>query len=223
MRALVGVLGLVLGLVVGTCLVLANPLGWINGLPPLPADIAPSKAYRLDDYRGIGVGLTDLLGVGRTGPEAALTDPALLHTRVAIVVLPAGEGTTVALAVKVSVLAEENSLWLARLGTHDYWNVFWLGEGSIFASGYSNFWGLTRDSLVAAVRGDDWASMATEYPLSARAPLGESTGVTGAAGRYSGFTGEIREFLYPAPPGSANGSPDWGLALKVNPSPVTAR
>jgi hypothetical protein len=212
---LVGVLGLVLGILVGACLVLANPLAWFNRLPPLPAGVAPAKAYRWDDYRGIEAGVADLLGVGWRDREVALMDPALPHVRIGVVVLPAGEGTPAALAVKVSAIAEENSLWRAQLGTHDYWNIFWPGEGSVFASGYSNFWEVTRDAFFAAARGGDVDLMATEYPVSAPSPLSDSTGVTGAAGRYAGFTGEIRELLYPGP--------DWEIALKANPPPVTTR
>ena len=56
-RALVVVLGLVLGILTGTGLVLGNPLAWFRGLPPLPADLAPTKAYRWDNYRGIEGGV----------------------------------------------------------------------------------------------------------------------------------------------------------------------
>jgi hypothetical protein len=222
-RALVGVLGLVLGILIGACLVLANPLAWFNGLPPLPAELAPVKAYRSDDYRGIEAGVAALLGVGRRDRKVALMDPALPHVRIGIVVLPAGEGMPAALAVKVSAIAEENSLWRAQLGTHDYWNIFWPGEGSVFASGYSNFWGVTRDAFLAVARGGDQELIATARPVSAPSPLGVWTGVTGAAGRYAGFTGEIRELLYPAPPDSTKKGPDWGIALKANPPPVTTR
>lgn len=223
MRALVGVLGLVLGILVGVCLVLANPLAWFNRLPPLPAGAAPAKAYRWDDYRGIEAGVADLLGVGRRDLKVALPDPALAHVRIGVVVLPAGEGTPAALAVKVSAIAEENAVWRAQLGTHDYWNIFWPGEGSVFASGYSNFWAVNRDAFFAAARGGDGDLMATGYPVSAPSPLSDSTGVTGAAGRYAGFTGEIRELLYPAPPDSTKKGPDWGIALKANPPPVMTR
>ena len=224
MRALVGVLGLVLGILVGACLVLANPLAWFDGeLPPLPAELAPAKAYRWEDYRGIEAGAADLLGVGRQDRDAALMDPALRHVRIGIVVLPAGEGAPAALAVKVSAIAEENSLWRAQLGTHDYWNIFWPGEGSVFASGYSNFWGVIRDTFFAAARDGDLESVATAYPLSAPSPLGNSTGVTGASGRYARFTGEFREQLFPAPPAAKTKDRDWEIALKVNPPPVTVR
>ena len=223
MRALAGVLGLVLGIVVGAALVLANPLAWLNRLPPLPPGAAPAKAYRLDDYRGIGVSVANLLGLGRRDQKVGLMDPALSHVRIGIVVLPAGQGTPAALAVKVSAVAEDNSLWRAQLGMHDYWNIFWPGDGSVFATGYSNFWGVTRDSFFATATGGDLEPMASEYLLSAPPPLGDATGVTGAAGRYAGFAGEFREVLYPAPADSSKGGPDWGLALKASPPPVPVR
>lgn len=220
MTVLTGLLGLVLGIVVGVGLVLANPLAWFNGLPPLPAELAPTKVYHWDDYRGISLGVADLLGVGQRDPDVALVSPALARVRVGIIVLPAGEGAPAALAVKVSVIAGENSLWRAQLGSHNYWNIFWLGEGSVFAAGYSNYWGVIRDDIFSAVRGRDPQLTANGYPVSAPSPLRNSEGVTGAAGRYAGFTGEIREQLYPS---AANKNPDWALALKANPPPVTRR
>jgi hypothetical protein len=222
-RALVGVLGLVLGILVGVCLVLANPLAWIRGLPPLSSDLAPAKAYRWENYRGIEAGAADLLGVGRQDGDVALMDPALRHVGIGIVVLPAGDGAPAALAVKMSVIAEENSLWRAQLGTHDYWNVFWPGEGSVFASSYSNYWAVTRDAFFAAIRGGDLDSMATAYPVSAPSPVGNAAGVAGASGRYAGFTGEIRELLYPAASDAKRTDRDWAIAIKANPPPVVKR
>ena len=223
MRVLVGVLGLLLGILVGACLVLANPLAWIQGLSPLSAELAPAKAYRWEDYRGIKASAADLLGVGRPNQAVALMDPALRQVGIGIVVLPAGEGAPAALAIKVSASAEENSLWRAQLGTHDYWNIFWPGEGSVFASSYNNYWAVTRDSFFAAIRGGDRGSMATVYPVSAPSPVGNAAGVSGASGRYAGFTGEIRELLYPAAPDSKRSDPDWAIAIKANPPPLAAR
>lgn len=220
MRALVGLLGLVLGIVVGAGLVLANPLTWFDGLPPLSAELAPVKAYRWDEYRGVSLGVADLLGVGRRDPDVALASSALSQVRIGIVVLPAGDGVPAALAVKVAVIAEENSLWRAQLGSHDYWSVFWPGEGSAFAAGYSNYWAVVRDSIFSAIGGQDPQLMTDGYPISAPSPLRNSEGVAGAAGRYAGFTGEIRERLYPSASGK---NPDWALALKANPPPVVPR
>lgn len=215
MRAAVAILGVLLGLLAGAILIVINPLAWLRGLPPLPADLAPDKVYRWDEYRGIETGMADLLGLKRRTPGVALMDPALANVRIGIIVLPAGEGLPAALAVKVSTIAEENSLWRAQLGTHDYWSIFWPGEGSVFAASYSNYWNVARDAFFASLRGGDWQSMAPAYPISAPPPVAEAAGVTGASGRYAGFTGEIREQLYPA----ANG-PDWSIAIKANPPPV---
>ncbi len=222
-RALVGVLGLLLGILVGASVVLLNPLAWIQGMPPLSAELAPVKSYRGENYRGMDLGAAGLLGVGRQDREVALMDPALRHVRIGIVVLPAGEGAPAALAVKLSAAAESNSLWRAQLGTNDYWNIFWPGEGSIFAATYSNYWAVTRDGFFGALRGGSEGSSAGGYPVSAPPPAGSAAGVTGAAGRYAGFTGEIRELLYPAAPDANPRSPDWTIAIKANPPPVRTR
>lgn len=222
-RILVVVAGLLLGVLVGVGLVLENPLAWFRGLPPLPADIAPARAYRVDDFRGIEGGVGDLLGVARRKGEVALMDPALPHVRIGIVVLPAGKGMPAALAVKVSAIADENSLWRAELGTNDYWSIFWPGEGSVFANAYSNYWAVARDAFFAGIAGGNRELMAPSYAVTAPPPLGDPVGVTGASGRYAGFTGEIREVLYLAPASSAHPDADWAIAIKANPPPVAPR
>ena len=223
MRALVVVLGLLLGLLAGASAVLLNPLAWLRGLPPLSGELAPLKAYRGEAYRGIDLRAGSLLRAARQDPEVTLNDPALRNVRIGIIVLPAGEGALAALAVKVSAAAESNSLWRARLGTNDYWNIYWPGEGSIFATGYSNYWTVIRDGFFAALGGDFSAAGAAGYPVSAPPTAGGAAGVTGAAGRYAGFTGEIRELLYPAAGEVRGRDPDWAVAIKANPPPVTTR
>ena len=214
MRALVGLLGLIFGMLLAVIVLAFNPLAGSASLRPLPADVAPIKVYE-SDYRGMAIDSASLLGLGRAARSIALRDPALRGVRIGIVVLPAGEGTSAALAVKVSTTADENSLWRAQLGTNDYWNIFWPGEGSVFASGYSNYWGMLRDHFLAAVGGSDEISAATGRMVSAPSPSGSSMGITGASGRFAGFTGEIREFRYPAEA--------WGIATQVTPPPVTTR
>lgn len=221
MRVLVAILGLALGILAGAALLLLNPLSWFGGLPPLPTDLAPARAYRWENFRGMESTVAELLGVARPKRDVALQDPALRHVRVGIVVLPAGNGAPAALAIKVAMLDDANSLWRAQLGTDDYWNIFWPGEGSVFANAYSNYWALARDAFFASVAGSEL--MEESYPVTAPPPLRDPAGVTGASGRYAGFTGETRELLYPAPPNSDRVDPDWALAVKANPPPVTQR
>lgn len=223
MRALVGLLGFALGMLLGVMLLVVNPLARLHGLRPLPGDVAPVKAYRWEDYRGMEITVGSLLGLGRGNHGVALMDPALRGVRMGIIVLPAGAGAPAALAVRVSTIADENSLWRAQVGTNDYWNIFWPGEGSVFASGYSNLWGVMRDDLLAAARGSDEASADTGRLVSAPSPSGGSTGVAGASGRYAGFTGEIRELRYPADGNVKKSEAGWGIAIKANPPPVTTR
>ncbi len=218
MRWLIGILGLTLGIVAGAALLLFNPLTVRGPLAPIDANLVPDKSYRMDDYRGMSPDLVSLLrGSARSG-EAALAAPALANLRMAIIVLPAGDGRPAALAVKVSTLAEQNSLWRARLGTLDYWNLFWPGEGSVFANGHSNYWPLVQDRFLA-MRPGGKVEAETAYALSAPPPAGTLTGVSGAAGRYAGYIGEIRESLLPA----AAGEPGWQLSLKASPPPLRSR
>ena len=222
MRALVGLLGLALGLFVGAIAVVFSPLAGSGRLRPLPSDVAPVKVYEWN-YRGMAIDSAGLLGLGHGSPGVALLDPALRGVRIGVIVLPAGEGTSAALAVKVSTIADDNSLWRAQLGTNDYWNIFWPGEGSVFASGHSNYWGELRDHFLAAVGASDEPSTTTGRLVSDSAPSGSSTGVAGASGRYAGFTGEIRELRYPAEAASRKLEAGWGVAVKASPPPVTTR
>ena len=220
MRALVALLGLVLGVVAGVSLLLANPLAWTRSLPPLPADLAPARPYSAGDFRGYDGDIRNLLGIDGVDRDLAFPDPALAHVRAGIVVLPAGEGAPAALAIKVSAVASDNSLWRARLGTHDYWNILWSGEGSVFVANDANYWGFARDSFFALLRGGGGDSLAPSYALSARSPSNGLPAIFGASGRYAGFTGEVRELMYPRAPGETR-SAERAIAIKASPPPVT--
>ena len=152
--------------------------------------------------------MADLLGVGRRNRDVALMDPALSHVRIGIVVLPAGEGTPAALAVKVSAIAEENSLWRAQLGTARLLEHLLARRRQRLcqrATAITGQWrGMRSSPAPSAVTGSSWRR---PTPVTAPPPLGDPAGVTGASGRYAGFTGEIRELLYPAPPGSTGQTP----------------
>jgi hypothetical protein len=215
MRVLTGVMGLVLGFLAGGILLLANPLALVGGLAPLPREVAPPKVYRFEDFRGMDTAFADLLGMGNPASEAALKDSALAHLRIGTLVLPAGDGTPAALAVKVSAVSPQNSLWRARLGTLDYWNIAWPGEGSVFAAGYSNFWAASRDLVLAGVRGGGPEALDDHYELSALPPVNADVGVVGATGRFAGVTGSLREALVP----SAGGA-EWTLALETRAPPL---
>ena len=218
MKAVTVLAGLLLGACAGFLLLLLNPLSLVGALDPLPPGSAPAREYRPRDARGGVDGLADLLGIGAQPTAIALSDPALKYVRIAIVTLPATHGLPPALGVKVSTVSPQNSLWRARLGTLDHWNVFAPGEGSLFASGYSNFWSPARDAVFAAIRGGGTEDMAAEYPVSALPPAGHAAGVVGASGRYAGFTGEIRESLLPTESGAG-----WMLAVKSTPPPLAGQ
>jgi hypothetical protein len=217
MRWLIAVSGLVLGILAGAALLLFNPLTVRGPLAAVQANLVPEKSYRMDDYRGMSPDLNSLFRGGARLDEHALAAPALANLRIGIIVLPAGDGRPAALAVKVSTLAEQNSLWRAQLGTLDYWNIFWPGEGSVYASGYSNYWPLLQDRFLAIFGGGN--EDAEAYALSTLPPAGQLTGVSGAAGRYAGFIGEIRESLLPA----VSAEPGWQLSLKASPPPLGSR
>ena len=101
------------------------------------------------------------------------------------------------LAVRVSAVADQNSLWRARLGMLDYWLISRPGEGSLFAAGYGNFWAVTRDLGWSTLRGQNRAGLAARYDLSALPPGRHLSGVVGARGRFGEVSGEVRTDLSP--------------------------
>lgn len=209
MKLLAPVLAFIAGLGAGLVLVFANPLVQVGQLEPLALPTL-SKGYRAPDTRGFDLGIRPFLGAAQGA--GTLEDAANRHVRVSIAVLPAGDNVPAALAVKTSVLSRQNSLWRARLGTLDYWTLYWPGEGSVFVAGYSNYWNLLRDMLWASVRGQGGQGLAPEYPLSALPPRGHATGVYGASGRFSGQPGDARERLLPG----RDAEPDWFLDLRLD-------
>ena len=64
MRWLIGFLGLALGLLAGTAMVLFNPLTARGQPGSMQANLVPDKSYRMDDYRGMSPDLRSLLRGG---------------------------------------------------------------------------------------------------------------------------------------------------------------
>jgi hypothetical protein len=201
--------GLALGVIAGFGLVLANPLVRVGVMPP-PAEAGPglSSRYTMAEAAGLALGVVQFLGLG-WGEDDLLAAAGTRGIRIGIAVLPEAAGQPPGLAVKASLLSPQNSLWRARLGLLDYWSIAWPGEGSLFATGYTNFWAPHRDLVVAVARGQGRAGLAAEYALSALPPAADDQGIHGSSGRYARARGSIRENLEPRP----DGPPAWVLTL----------
>jgi hypothetical protein len=203
---MMALLGFVLGLVVGVAALLLNPLGSVGVLPALESPSATVKRFAAPAGRGMALdGAAFLLG----SSAAPLADAANSRSRVAVMVLPAGDGSAAVLAVKVAVVSPQNSLWRARLGTLDSWVLFHPGEGSAFIAAYSNYWSVLRDRWLSGL--DSGAAAEARYPLSALPPRGETVGVTGGSGAFAGMTGESREAYLPGVDGGAEAELQWSL------------
>lgn len=213
----VGVAGLALGIVAGLGLVLANPLVRVGALPS-PAGAAPGLAsrYTMGEAAGLGLGIAQFLGLA-WGDDPLLANVGTRGIRIGIAVLPAADGNPPGLAVKASVLSPQNSLWRARLGLLDYWNIAWPGQGSLFATGYTNFWSLHRDLVFAVATGQGRAGLDAEYPVSALPPATDDRGIHGSSGRFAGARGSIHETLEPR----LDAPPTWVLVLDFDPGAAT--
>lgn len=172
--------------------------------------------YTMTDAAGLSLGVARFLGLG-WGNDDLLADEGTRGIRIGIAVLPAADGKPPGLAVKASLLSPQNSIWRARLGLLDYWSIAWPGEGSLFATGYTNFWSLHRDLVVAVATGQGRAGLAAEYPVSALPPAVDDEGIHGSSGRHARARGSIREILEPR----LDGPPAWVLTLAFDEGTAT--
>ncbi len=198
------VVGLICGAVTGLAAVLLNPVWLLDRPAPLNSGEVRIINYELGQVRGLSAGVAALLGGGQTA--RALEDAAIRNTRVALVELPGGAGYPPAIAIKLSMVGDDNALWRARLGMKDYWSVLWLGEGGLFVVGRSNYWPVLRDSVLSFLRGEGQRGLASRYRLSAGVTGGR---VIGVSGDWNGVDGEVRESLLP----KAEQLPGWELAI----------
>jgi hypothetical protein len=210
MRWLIGILGLVLGIVAGVALLLFNPLMVRGPLASLKANLVPDKSYRMDDYRGMSPDLNSLLRGGAGSGENALAAPALANLRIAIIVLPAGDGRPAALAVKVSTVAEQTHCGAQPV--RSITEYFPPGEGSVFS--------LYRATGAGQVPGDaSWLMHAKSARLSPHRHLRPADWCQRCGWSLCRLHGEIREGLLPA----TASEPGWQLSLKASPPPLRSR
>lgn len=217
MKKVMAGLGLVIGVLLGTALLMLNP---VTLMQPRPVGLAGAvQALGWQDAGGsTGFAMTPagVLGVaGDREKGAGLALPGIRYARAEVVALAGDSGMPEALGVRLSAIADENSLMKARLGIVTSWNLVWPQRGSVLLAGSENLWTPLRDGLWSAVRGRGWNPGRERYLL---APLPEAgTGlVVKRTGEFSGSGGAFREQFTPlaSRPGDLTGQRELQLVLE---------
>lgn len=212
MRILVIIGGLLAGLLAGLWLVFANPLVLAGRLPPASGEASEELRFRSGATLPLEGTVATLFGVGGRG--VLDSTPVNRNLQGVAVIVDDLQGGAPAAVVRVSVAARQNALWKARLGTLDYWLVHRPGEGSYFAAGYSNYFGVAGDLTWSRIRGRGRAGLASAYELAAHPPASHGGGLIGASGVYRDASGEVRGQVSP----EAAGGSEWFLGVRLVPS-----
>lgn len=216
-RALVVIAGLVIGVFLGTALLLFNPIVFAQRpAAGLSGAVRTFSWQSGGGYQGLALtpaGLTT--GAGSAPDGAPFTDAGIRYARAEIVALGGEPGAGPALGVKLSALARSNSLLQARLGVVSAWNMHWPQRGSVLLAGSENFWAPVRDGLWSALRGRGFRPGSARYPLAPLSGLGASV-LIGGSGEYADARGSYREEFTPVDgsPGDLVGLRQLHLAIE---------
>jgi hypothetical protein len=205
MRRAVVLIGFLCGVLVALAALMLNPMAWSSSPPASAAKGARTLTYTPAAFRGFELRPMALLGVaGIDADGAGLADPAIRYARVEVEPLTADSSSAVALAVRLSSLAKQNSLFRARLGVITDWNVVWPDQGSLFLSGSENFWPVVRDCLWSLLRGRGFRPAETRYQLPPVPGGGTGQSVSGVRGSFAGAHGSFSEIFEPLPDSGAD-------------------
>ena len=199
MRRAVVVAGFLCGMLLGLVVLALNPMGMSSSAPVVAAG-ARTLTFNTGQFRGFELTPFALLGVsGIAADGAGLSEPAIRYSRIDVAALSADSSSAVALAVRLSSIARENSLWRGRLGVVTDWNVVWPEQGSLFLSGSENFGPVVADCLWSLLRGHGLRPRAPRYDLSPVPGAGTGQSVNGARGAFDGARGSFVESFEPLP------------------------
>jgi hypothetical protein len=198
MRVVTIIAGLGVGVLLGVGLLSLNPIVWFH-----PPPVGLSGAVRTLGWesggRFAGFPLTPGGLLGLSVPSDAgrvATERGVRLARAEAVLLTGDAELPAALGVRLSALAEENSLLRARFGIVTQWNIVWPGMGSVLLSGSENLWPPLRDGLWSALRGRGLRPTAVRYALSPL-PGREAAGFALGTGAFAEAAGAFREEFSP--------------------------
>jgi hypothetical protein len=190
--ALATMTGVFLGSLAGLVFLYFNPMTAESQAPA----IEPTAVLTYELPSGSSPILTHGGGVrlaARPPEIARLWETTVSKTALSVLVLRSVQGAPVAIASRVSKLAEASNLLLGGMLLTDYWLVTEPGRGSYFLAAESNIWPLIRDTLVDVdYFGRDWAGARRYTPTVGPEALGTAL-ISGATGDFEQARGSAIE------------------------------
>ena len=215
MKALVGILGILIGVGSAIALLLWNPF-----YPHIESSGNVQRGtivfdYSASEYRGVEMTPLSFFGIsGMFSDGDEFYSDGIRHTAAALMLFKNRDGQTAALATKLTAVAETSDLLVGDLGIDSYWNVFWPNSGSVFLIGRENYWRVITDVLIAGLRGESQLPTGEQYSVTVRPEGRRVRGILGSSGRFTGATGLFHD-SYISQPNSPSGAVGM-ITMQIN-------
>ncbi len=127
---------------------------------------------------------------------AELWEPAIVDTRIAVVLLKGSRGNVVGLGIKFSTDSEQTALINSQALVNSAWHVYLPGQGTLLVDQIENYWPYLREIVVPArwSSGNNWKGSFFWIMTQGPGALGTAR-VTGGTGTFAGMTSEAVESL----------------------------
>jgi len=125
-----------------------------------------------------------------------LWEPAIVDTRIAVVLLQNSRGNAVGLGIKFSTDSEQTALINSQALVNSAWHIYLPGQGTLLVDQVENFWPYLREIVVPArwSSGDSWKGSFFGIMTHGPGALGTAR-VSGGTGKFAGMTSEAVESL----------------------------
>lgn len=127
---------------------------------------------------------------------AELWEPAVVDTRVAVILLNDSRGQPAGLGIKFSSDSEQTALINSQALVNSAWHIYLPGEGTMLVDQIENYWAYLREIVVPArwSSGDNWKGSFFRIMTQGPGALGTAR-VSGGTGNFSGMRSEAVETL----------------------------
>jgi len=127
---------------------------------------------------------------------AELWEPAVVDTRIAVVLIEDSRGNVAGLGIKFSTDSEQTALINSRALVNSAWHIYIPGQGTLLVDQIENYWSYLREIVVPArwSSGDNWKGSFFRIMTQGPGALGTAR-VTGGNGKFDGMTSEAVESL----------------------------
>ena len=125
-----------------------------------------------------------------------LWEPAIVDTRIAVVLLNDSRGNVVGLGIKFSTDSEQTALINSQALVNSAWHIYLPGQGTLLVDQIENYWSYLREIVVPArwSSGDNWKGSFFRIMTQGPGALGTAR-VSGGTGEFFGMTSEAVESL----------------------------